>query len=81
MKHFSKPLLLTLVTIVFLISVFFLTHIVPVVENIFYDLSFAFTKVEPSDEVVIVGIDPESTGEIGNWPWRCRTRRQRNWCI
>lgn len=40
------------------------------VENVFYDLNFAFTKATAAcDSVVIVGIDAESISGIGTWPW------------
>jgi len=39
------------------------------VENIFYDLNFSRAAASNQDSVVIVGIDPESIGTIGAWPW------------
>jgi|WetSurMetagenome_2_1015567.scaffolds.fasta_scaffold00046_25 eukaryotic-like serine/threonine-protein kinase len=40
------------------------------VENVFYDLNFAFAGAAPScDSVVVVGLDAESIGGVGTWPW------------
>lgn len=40
------------------------------VENVFYDLNFAFTKATAvCDSVVVVGLDAESISGVGTWPW------------
>ncbi len=40
------------------------------VENVFYDLNFAFAKSGVAcDSVVVVGIDAESISGAGMWPW------------
>jgi serine/threonine-protein kinase len=40
------------------------------VENVFYDLNFAFAKSTAAcDSVVVVGIDAESISGVGTWPW------------
>jgi CHASE2 domain-containing sensor protein len=40
------------------------------VENVFYDLNFAFAQTARTcDSVVIVGIDAQSISGVGGWPW------------
>jgi CHASE2 domain-containing sensor protein len=39
-------------------------------ENVFYDFNFAFSKASAAcDSVAIVGIDAESISGVGTWPW------------
>jgi CHASE2 domain-containing sensor protein len=39
------------------------------VDNLWYDLHFTFAARDASDEVVVVGIDPESIDQYGALPW------------
>lgn len=38
-------------------------------DNVFYDLNFAFSPSPATDSVIVVGIDVKSIGKIGSWPW------------
>lgn len=69
MRKTKQSILLAFVTLIFLITVYFLHHVFPVVENILYDLSFYVALSETSDSIVIIGIDSKSTGKTGAWPW------------
>ncbi|MBD3346261.1 MAG: CHASE2 domain-containing protein [Chitinivibrionales bacterium] len=39
------------------------------VQDILYSINFMFTPRNASDSVIIVGVDQESIGRIGGWPW------------
>lgn len=69
MVKIKQLFILIAATVGLLIVTFLLHNIFPVVENALYDLNFSFTHSEPSDPVVIVGIDSKSVSEIGILPW------------
>ncbi len=69
MRQKKQLLILIGVTLIFLCAVYVIHNVVPVVENIFYDMSFSFVKSETPDSVVIIGVDVKSIDEIGAWPW------------
>ncbi|MBD3240717.1 MAG: CHASE2 domain-containing protein, partial [Chitinivibrionales bacterium] len=38
-------------------------------DNVFYDLNFAYAPSPAADSVVVVGIDVKSIDKVGAWPW------------
>ncbi len=70
----KRALVLSFGTIV-LLGLMFLSPL-RVLDNVFYDLNFAFSPAPAADSVVVVGIDITSIDEFGSWPWsRERTAR------
>ncbi len=76
MTNKRQLIILIGVTLVFFPAVLIIHNAVPVVENIFYDMSFSFVKTETPDSIVIVGVDANSIAEIGAWPWSRSTFAQ-----
>ncbi|MBC8179628.1 CHASE2 domain-containing protein, partial [candidate division KSB1 bacterium] len=62
-----KILLLILCTVVLLCLIFF--EPLRFIDNMFYDLNFAFTPKAASDSVVVVAFDSKSISTVGGWPW------------
>jgi eukaryotic-like serine/threonine-protein kinase len=62
-----KILVLVLCTLVLLCLIFF--EPLRFIDNLFYDLNFAFTPKAASDSVVVVAFDSKSLSSIGIWPW------------
>jgi len=69
--NIKKLVVVTLSTVVLCLVVFL--EPLRFVDNLFYDLNFAFSASGASDSVVVVGIDPVSIDKVGGWPWS-RTR-------
>ncbi len=63
----KKILLLVLLTLVLLCLIFF--EPLRFIDNMFYDLNFAFTPKAATDSVVVVAFDTKSLTAVGGWPW------------
>lgn len=69
--HVKKVALLAAGTLVLVGIVFF--GPLRFVDNLFYDLNFAFSAVPASDSVVVVAVDVKSISDRGAWPWNRST--------
>lgn len=63
----SKIFLLILSTLLLVLIVFF--EPLRFIDNLFYDLNFAFSPKAAGDAVVVVAFDTKSLSAVGGWPW------------
>jgi len=63
----AKSLILFLCALVLVNIIFF--EPLRFVDNLFYDLNFAFSPKAATDSVVVVAIDAQSISAVGGWPW------------
>ena len=62
-----KILILVLCTLVLICFIFF--EPLRFIDNLFYDLNFAFSPKAATDSVVVVAFDSKSLSSVGIWPW------------
>jgi serine/threonine-protein kinase len=62
-----KTAILILCTVLLISIIFF--EPLRFIDNLFYDLNFAFSPKAASDSVVVVAIDAKSLSAVGGWPW------------
>ncbi|MBN2356144.1 CHASE2 domain-containing protein [candidate division KSB1 bacterium] len=63
----KEKLILLLITGVLLLIIFL--EPLRFVDNLFYDLNFAFFPIEAGNSVAVVAFDARSLATIGAWPW------------
>jgi serine/threonine-protein kinase len=68
--NIRKYSMLAAATALMLCAVWLVHTFLPMAENAFYDSSFLFRKAPPPRQIAIVGIDPQSIGVDGAWPWQ-----------
>jgi serine/threonine-protein kinase len=58
------------VAVVIAVFVFYrVSDLIPSLERKAYDLGVVATARNPSDKIMVIGIDDQSLGNIGRWPW------------
>ncbi|KMQ51910.1 Serine/threonine protein kinase PrkC, regulator of stationary phase [Chitinispirillum alkaliphilum] len=69
MKNISNLVYVVLATLGLVAFILLTGVLFPVLEHLFYDMSFLFSKDNKTESVVIVGIDAQSVEQIGAMPW------------
>lgn len=67
-KRFINEWILTTLITVFILALFSSWHVVSSVGNIFYDQIQLRQQAPVSRDILIIGLDDKSIGELGGWP-------------